>query len=96
MCHKININSDTVSNRNADKAAQLAAEVPEVTDLSLAGDIRGWGGREPEDPVDVFEAIIKEKNFLNRLIGLEVPEFYMHPYNYARIKTILGNALKSE
>ncbi len=72
------------------------AEVPELTDLSLAEDVRGWGGREPEDPVDVFAAIMKEKNFLSRRIGLEVPEFYMHPYNYERIKTILGDALKAD
>ncbi len=72
------------------------AEVPELTDLSLAEDIRGWGGREPEDPVDVFAAIMKEKNFLGRRIGLEVPEFYMHPYNYERIKTVLGDALKAD
>jgi len=70
------------------------AEVPELTDLSLAEDVRGWGGREPEDPVDVFAAIMKEKSFLGRRIGLEVPEFYVHPYNYERIKVILGDALK--
>lgn len=72
------------------------AEVPEITDLSLADDVRGWGGREPEDPVDAFAAIIKEKNFLGRRIGLEVPEFYMHPYNYERIKDVLGDALETD
>lgn len=72
------------------------AEVPELTDLSLAGDVRGWGGREPEDPVEVFNSIMKEKNFLGRRIGLEVPEFYVHPYNYERIKAILGDALKAD
>jgi Xaa-Pro dipeptidase len=72
------------------------AEVAELTDLSLAGDVRGWGGREPEDPLDVFAAIIGEKSFLNRRIGLEVPEFYMHPYNYLRIRDILGDALKAD
>ncbi len=72
------------------------AEVPELTDLSLAGDVRGWGGREPEDPVDVFAAILGEKNFLSRRIGLEVPEFYMHPYNYLRIREILGDALEAD
>ncbi len=72
------------------------AEVPELTDLSLAGDVRGWGGREPEDPVDMFAAIVKEKNFSGRRIGLEVPDFYMHPYNYERIRNILGDALKTD
>ncbi|MCP5075236.1 MAG: aminopeptidase P family protein [Rhodobacteraceae bacterium] len=69
------------------------AEVPEMTDHCLAEDVRGWGGREPEDPVEVFATIMKEKGYLNRRIGLEVPDFYMHPYNYNRIKDLLGDAL---
>ncbi len=70
------------------------AEVPEMTDHCLAEDIRGWGGREPEDPVEVFAAILREKGYLNRRIGLEVPDFYMHPYSFVRIRDLLGNALK--
>ncbi len=70
------------------------AEVPEMTDHCLAEDIRGWGGREPEDPVEVFADILKEKGYLNRRIGLEVPDFYMHPYSYVRIRDLLGEALK--
>ena len=69
------------------------AEVPELTDLSLAEDVRGWGGREPEDPLEVFAAIMREKGYLSRRIGLEVPDFYMHPYSYQRIKDLLGEAL---
>lgn len=72
------------------------AEVTEYTRESLATNIIGWGGREPEDPVDAFAAIIEDKNFLSRRIGLEVPEFYMHPYNYERIKEFLGAALKAD
>ncbi len=70
------------------------AEVPEMTDHCLAEDVHGWGGREPEDPVEVFADIMKEKGYLNRRIGLEVPDFYMHPYNYNRIKDLLGDALR--
>ncbi|MCP5087788.1 MAG: aminopeptidase P family protein, partial [Rhodobacteraceae bacterium] len=36
------------------------AEVPEMTDHCLAEDVQGWGGREPEDPVEVFATIMKE------------------------------------
>ena len=69
------------------------AEVPELTDLSLAEDVRGWGGREPEDPVDVFQRIMVEKGFGDRRIGLEVPAYYLHPHDYERIKALLGEAL---
>lgn len=69
------------------------AEVPELTDHSLAEDVRGWGGREPEDPVEAFAAILRDKGYLKRRIGLEVPDFYMHPYSYLRIKDLLGDAL---
>jgi Xaa-Pro dipeptidase len=69
------------------------AEVPELSDHSLAEDVRGWGGREPEDPVEAFAATMRNKGYLNRRIGLEVPDFYMHPYSYLRIKDLLGEAL---
>lgn len=72
------------------------AEVPELTDLSLADDVRGWGGREPEDPLVVFRAIMTEKGFQNRRIGLEVPEFYMHAYTYEAIRDLLGDALVAD
>jgi Xaa-Pro dipeptidase len=68
------------------------AEVPELTDHSLAEDVRGWGGREPEDPNEAFAAIMRDKGYLSRRIGLEVPDFYMHPYTYQRIKDLLGDA----
>ncbi len=69
------------------------AEVPELCDHSLADDVRGWGGREPEDPIEAFAAVMREKGYLSRRIGLEVPDFYMHPYSYLRIKDLLGDAL---
>ncbi len=70
------------------------AEVPELSDHSLADDVRGWGGREPEDPLEAFAAVMREKGYLSRRIGLEVPDFYMHPYGYLRIKDLLGDALR--
>ncbi len=69
------------------------AEVPELSDHSLADEVRGWGGREPEDPLEVFAGIMRDKGYLTRRVGLEVPDFYMHPYTYGRIKDLLGDAL---
>lgn len=68
------------------------AEVAEISDLSLADDVRGWGGREPEDPLDAFARLVREKGYLDRRIGMEVPEFYMHPYTYRRLCDLLGDA----
>ena len=69
------------------------SEVPEIADLSLAGDVRGWGGREPEDPVEAFAALLGEKGYATRRIGMEVPEFYMHPHTHKRLAELLGDAL---
>ncbi len=69
------------------------AEVPEISDLSLADDVRGWGGREPEDPLQAFAGVLREKGYLGRRIGMEVPEFYMHPYTYRQLCSLLGDAL---
>ncbi len=69
------------------------AEVPELSDHSLADDVRGWGGREPEDPVEAFTEVMREKGYLSCRVGLEVPDFYMHPSSYLRIKDLLGDAL---
>ena len=69
------------------------AEVTEFTRESLAEDIVGWGGREPEDPIDAFHWAMKSKNFMNRRVGIEVPDFYLHPYHYQRIKDILDENL---
>ena len=69
------------------------AEVPEITDQSLAEDVRGWGGREPQDPVEVLAGILREKGFMSRRIGMEVPQFYMHAYTYRALCDMLGDAL---
>ena len=69
------------------------AEVAEIQDLTLAEDVRGWGGREPEDPVKVLASIMREKGYLNRRIGMEVPDFYMHPHVHQQLVDMLGGAL---
>lgn len=70
------------------------SEVWEVTNESLCKDVRGWGGREPQDPIDVFKRIVREKGFGKRRIGLEVPRYYISVEEYLAIKDFLGTALK--
>lgn len=69
------------------------AEVAEFTDLSLAEDVRGWGGREPEDPIDAVKRIMDEKGYIKRRIGLEVPYYYLSAHHYVKLKDLLGGSL---
>jgi len=71
-------------------------EVPMVSDQSLAEDVRGWGGRDPEDPIDATAAILREKGWLGRRIGLEVPPFVLNAYHYLALRDLLGDALVAE
>ena len=68
-------------------------EVPQLEAESLAEDIRGWGGREPEDPIAAFRRIMEEKGYLSRRIGLEVPAYYLHPYDHQKLVAMLGESL---
>lgn len=72
------------------------AEAAEIADLSLAEDVHGWGGREPEDPIDVVKSTMVKKGYLNRRVGLEVPQHYLHPYHYVALKEMLGDSLVLE
>ena len=68
-------------------------EVPLFQAESLAEDIRGWGGREPEDPIAAVKQIMDEKGYLGRRVGLEVPAYYLHPYDYQKLAALLGESL---
>ena len=68
-------------------------EVPLLQAESLAEDIRGWGGREPEDPIAAVKRIMEEKGYFGRRVGLEVPAYYLHPYDYQKLATLLGESL---
>ena len=69
------------------------AEVAEFRDLALAEDVRGWGGREPEDPMEAARGIMAEKGYLARRIGLEVPYYYLSAPHYLALRDVLGDAL---
>jgi len=68
-------------------------EMPEAKALSLAEDVRGWGGNKQEEAMDVVKQILEEKGYLKRRIGLEVPQYYLHPHDYLKFKEILGDSL---
>ena len=71
-------------------------EVPLLQAESLAEDIRGWGGREPEDPIAAFRRVMEEKGWLARRIGLEVPDYYLHPYHHQKLVAVLGESLVTD
>ena len=56
------------------------SEVEMMNDYSLADEVYGWGGQEPEDPIDALYKLMSEKNLLNKKIGIEVPYYYLHPF----------------
>ena len=58
------------------------ADSAELTNLSLADEVRAYGGLEPEDPIESVRHIMAEKGFLNRRIGLEVPYYYLGAHDY--------------
>lgn len=68
-------------------------EVPLFQAESLAEDIRGWGGREPEDPIAATKQIMEDKSYFGRRVGLEVPAYYLHPYDYQKLVALLGESL---
>jgi Xaa-Pro dipeptidase len=68
-------------------------EVPLFQAESLAEDIRGWGGREPEDPIAATKRIMEDKSYSGRRVGLEVPAYYLHPYDYQKLVALLGESL---
>ncbi len=72
------------------------AEVAEYTDHSLAEDMLGWGGREPEDPIDVLKKVMEEKGYFKRRVGIEVPYYYLGAHDYVKLKDLLGTSLVME
>jgi len=66
---------------------------PHLKAESLADEVIGWGGREPEDPIVVMKRIMREKNFSGLQTGVEVPYYYLHPYDYKKIIDLIGDSL---
>ncbi|WP_010584237.1 M24 family metallopeptidase [Schlesneria paludicola] len=55
-----------------------------------------FGGAEPEDPLQVFERVIRSLGLESARVGIEVPAYYLHPHHYLSIKSVLGAALVAE
>lgn len=68
----------------------------ELEDDTLVDEVRGWNGREPEDPMDGFGSFIRDLGLTGARVGMEVPSWYLHPHHYLRIKSLLGDALVAE
>ena len=63
---------------------------------TLVDEVVGWGGGEPEDPIEAFERLVERLGLRKARVGMEVPAYYLHPHHYVRIKAMLGDALVSE
>ena len=68
----------------------------ELEDDTLVDEVRGWNGREPEDPMLAFARLIEELGLRNARVGMEVPSWYLSPQHYVSIKSMLGEALVAE
>ena len=66
---------------------------PHLKAEALADEVIGWGGREPEDPIDVMKRVMRERNFSGLQTGVEVPYYYLHPYDYKKIIDLIGDSL---
>lgn len=66
------------------------SDVAEVTDLSLADEVRGWGGLKAEDPIAVLAAIVDEKKWRRARIGVEAPPYYMSVGNHRKLTAALS------
>lgn len=73
-----------------------ASERSEFEGDTLVDEVRGWGGREAEDPMEGFSRLIDELGLRNARVGMEVPAWYLHPHHYVHIKAMLGDALAAE
>lgn len=68
------------------------SDVAEVTDLSLADEVRGWGGVRSENPIDILKKVLADKYSLKGRIGLETPGYYLSVSNYLKVKDVLADA----
>ncbi len=66
------------------------AEVPMLLADSFIDEVRGWGGREPEDPIEVFKEILQAQGYKGLKVGLEVPSYYLHPHHHNQLVDLLG------
>jgi Xaa-Pro aminopeptidase len=73
-----------------------ASERCEFVEDSLADEVIGRGGPEPEDPMEAFRTLAARIGLLSARVGLETPAYYLHPHQYIRLRDLLGSALVAE
>lgn len=71
-------------------------ELNEFLDDALVDEVHGWGGGEPDDPLEAFERLVRAHGLLRGRVGMEVPAYYLHPHHYLRLKELLGESLVAE
>lgn len=72
------------------------SDIGEWQDDALIDEAIAWGGPEPEDPMEAFARLARDRGLLRARVGIEVPGYYLHPHHYLRLRDILGDALKAE
>lgn len=68
----------------------------EFRDDALVDEIYTHGGREPDDPIAALDELRKKFGLKGKRIGIEVPAYYLHPYDYLRLKDLFGEDLVAE
>lgn len=63
---------------------------------TMVDEVRGYNGREPEDPMQAFSKFADDLRLRKGRVGMEVPSWYLNPHQYMRVKEILGEALVAE
>ena len=63
---------------------------------SMVDEVRGYNGREPEDPMQAFSKFADDLGLKTARVGMEVPSWYLNPHHYIAVKGILGEALVAE
>jgi Xaa-Pro dipeptidase len=83
---------------NSDKLTVFTREMErnEFELDTMVHEVRGYNGREPEDPMEAFARFADDLGLKKARVGIEVPSWYLNPHNYVRLKEILGPALVAE
>lgn len=68
------------------------SDAAEAVDHGLAGEVRGWGGRRFEDPIDKLLKMLDEPRFKGKRLGIEWPAYYVSVTHYQKISSALGTA----